>query len=65
MKLPASHLQRSSHQPPPTQKKAPQMIDEVPSSSPAKGIVVGGAEGDSDMEGGLQHMDGDTVSQRR
>jgi hypothetical protein len=40
------------------------MVDEVP-SSPAKGIVVGGAEGDSDMEGGSQHFDRDTVCQRQ
>jgi hypothetical protein len=46
--------------------KASQVVDsdEVPSSSPAKGIVVGSAKGDVDMEGGLQHLGGYTVSQR-
>jgi hypothetical protein len=38
--------------------------DEAPSSSAAKDIVVGGADGDVDMEGGSQHFGEDMVSQK-
>ena len=38
--------------------------DEAPSSSAAKDIVVGGADGDVDMEGGSQRFGGDLVSQK-
>jgi hypothetical protein len=45
------------------EEKAPQVVDdEAPSSSAAKDIVVGGADGNVDMEGGSQHFGEDMVS---
>jgi hypothetical protein len=47
------------------EEKAPQVVDDkAPSSSAAKDIVVSGADGDVDMEGGSQHFGGDMVSQK-